>query len=38
VRLDGDPVESADHLVLPAEAVLQVGKRRFVRLVPEKGA
>ncbi len=37
VRLDGQPVGSVDHLVVPAEQVLQVGKRRFVRLVPGKG-
>jgi tyrosyl-tRNA synthetase len=33
VRLDGRPVEEVDLVVPPAEAVLQVGKRRFVRLV-----
>lgn len=33
VRLDGEPVESADTQVEPNEAVLQRGKRHFVRLV-----
>lgn len=37
VRIDGEPVSSVDHLVLPEEGVLQVGKRRFVRLVPAEG-
>ena len=34
VRLDGETVESIDRLVEPGEAVLQVGKHRFLRLVP----
>ena len=34
VRIDGDPVESVDQIVTPGERVLQVGKRRFLRLVP----
>jgi tyrosyl-tRNA synthetase len=34
VRLDGQPVDEVDWVVPAAEAVLQVGKRRFVRLVP----
>ena len=34
VRLDGEPVKEIDHLVEPQEAVLQVGKRRFLRLTP----
>jgi tyrosyl-tRNA synthetase len=38
VRIDGQPVDSVDYLVLPQEKVLQVGKRRFVRLVPGNGA
>jgi tyrosyl-tRNA synthetase len=34
VRLDGNPVESIEETVMPSEeAILQVGKRRFVRLV-----
>ena len=34
VRLDGDKVESIEETVMPGEeAILQVGKRRFVRLV-----
>ena len=34
VRLDGKAIASIDHVVLPSEtAILQVGKRRFVRLV-----
>jgi tyrosyl-tRNA synthetase len=34
VRLDGKAIASIDHVVLPSETViLQVGKRRFVRLV-----
>ncbi|MGC9333774.1 MAG: tyrosine--tRNA ligase [Anaerolineae bacterium] len=37
VRLDGQPVRSVDHVVMPAESVLQVGKRRFLRLVPGEG-
>ncbi|MFN2183534.1 MAG: tyrosine--tRNA ligase [Anaerolineae bacterium] len=34
VRIDGTQVESADCIVAPGGQVLQVGKRRFVRLVP----
>ncbi|MFQ6014518.1 MAG: tyrosine--tRNA ligase [Anaerolineae bacterium] len=35
VRINGRKVESVDHsLTLEEEAILQVGKRRFVRLVP----
>jgi tyrosyl-tRNA synthetase len=34
VRIDGEPVESVDQIVTPGERVLQVGKRRFLRLVP----
>jgi tyrosyl-tRNA synthetase len=34
VRIDGEPVESVDLVVVPGERVLQAGKRRFVRLVP----
>ena len=34
VRINGEPVESIDHVVAPGEKVLQAGKRRFVRLVP----
>jgi len=34
VRLDGQPVTAADGLIEPRRAVLQVGKRRFLRLVP----
>lgn len=37
VRLDGQPVDSVDRLVVPQEQVLQVGKRRFLRLVPGNG-
>jgi tyrosyl-tRNA synthetase len=37
VRIDGQPVDSVDHLVAPEEQVLQVGKRRFVRLMPGNG-
>jgi tyrosyl-tRNA synthetase len=33
VRIDGELVESVDHVVLPGERVLQAGKRKFVRLV-----
>jgi len=34
VRLDGEQVESIEETVIPGEeAILQVGKRRFVRLV-----
>lgn len=34
VRLDDATVESIDHVVEPKEAVLQVGKRRFLKLKP----
>jgi hypothetical protein len=34
VRVDGVLVESVDYVVVPGERVPQVGKRRFVRLVP----
>ncbi|MDH7489970.1 MAG: tyrosine--tRNA ligase [Anaerolineae bacterium] len=34
VRLDDAVVDSVDRLVEPKDAVLQVGKRRFVRLKP----
>jgi len=37
VRLDGATVESAGQVVTPGEHVLQVGKRRFVRLVVDRG-
>jgi len=37
VHLDGEPVESIEHLIVPGEQVLQVGKHRFMRLVPGKG-
>ena len=37
VRLDGQAVDSIEHLVVPEERVLQVGKRRFLRLVPARG-
>ena len=33
VRLDGEPVGNADTQIEPNEAVLQRGKRHFVRLV-----
>jgi len=33
VRLDGEPLNAADATIEPGEAVLQRGKRRFVRLV-----
>jgi tyrosyl-tRNA synthetase len=33
VRIDGEAVESVDQAVAPGEKVLQVGRRRFVRLV-----
>lgn len=33
VSIDGKIVESVDHVVMPGDMVLQVGKRRFVRLV-----
>jgi tyrosyl-tRNA synthetase len=35
VSLDGKPVDAVDYMVTPAERVLQVGKRRFVRLTPK---
>jgi tyrosyl-tRNA synthetase len=38
VRLDGEPVRSVEHVVAPQEQVLQVGKRRFVRLLPGEGS
>ena len=34
VRLDGMRVESVDCIIAPGGQVLQLGKRRFVRLVP----
>jgi hypothetical protein len=34
VSINGVLIESIDHIVQPGEAVLQVGKRRFVRLIP----
>jgi tyrosyl-tRNA synthetase len=34
VRLDGEQVSSIETLVEPREAVLRVGKRRFLRIVP----
>jgi tyrosyl-tRNA synthetase len=34
VKIDGKPVESVDEVVTPGEMVLQVGRRRFVHLVP----
>jgi tyrosyl-tRNA synthetase len=34
VRLDGTRVESVDCIITPGGQVLQVGKRRFVCLVP----
>ena len=34
VRIDGELVESVNHMVLHSERVLQAGKRKFVRLVP----
>jgi tyrosyl-tRNA synthetase len=38
VRLNGRRVESIeDQVMVTGEAVLQVGKRHFVRLVPQKG-
>ena len=33
VRIDGEPVSSVDATIEPGEAVLQRGKRHFVRLV-----
>lgn len=36
VKIDGKLVESIDYSVMPEEAVLQVGKRRFIRLVASK--
>ena len=37
VRLDGELIESIEQVVMPGEKVLQVGKRRFVRLLPGNG-
>ncbi len=34
VRLDGEPITDIETTVEPREAVLRVGKRRFLRLVP----
>jgi tyrosyl-tRNA synthetase len=34
VRIDGELVESVEHMALPGERVLQAGKRKLVRLVP----
>jgi len=34
VRLNGTTITSIDTLVEPGEAILQVGKRRFLRLLP----
>jgi tyrosyl-tRNA synthetase len=34
VRLDGETVTEVDAIVEPIDAVIQVGKRRFLRLVP----
>ncbi len=34
VRIDGLPVQDIDFAVVPKDAVLQVGRRRFLRLVP----
>ncbi len=37
VRLDGERVEDVNHVfTIEGEIILQVGKRRFVRLVPRK--
>jgi tyrosyl-tRNA synthetase len=36
VRLDGERVESIDWMVEPVEGILQRGRRRFVRIVPEE--
>jgi tyrosyl-tRNA synthetase len=36
VRLDGRVVESVEELVAPGEAVLRVGKQRFLRVVPRE--
>jgi tyrosyl-tRNA synthetase len=36
IRLDGQRVESLEWMVEPVESVLQRGKRRFVRIVPEE--
>ncbi|MBN1965547.1 MAG: tyrosine--tRNA ligase, partial [Anaerolineae bacterium] len=33
VRLDGEPITDVQHVLLPGEAVLQVGRRHFLRLV-----
>jgi tyrosyl-tRNA synthetase len=38
VRLDDERVTSIDTLIEPREAVLRVGKRRFLRLMPEGSA
>lgn len=38
VRLDGETVTDAEARIPPAEAVLQVGKRRFLRLTPPPSA
>jgi tyrosyl-tRNA synthetase len=39
VRLDGDKISSIDHVVsVEKEAVLQVGKRKFLKLVSSSGA
>jgi tyrosyl-tRNA synthetase len=37
VSIGGELVESVDHVVMPGDMVLQVGKRRFVHLVPSSG-
>jgi tyrosyl-tRNA synthetase len=34
VRLDGAVIDDIAHMVEPAEAVLQVGRRRYVQLLP----
>lgn len=36
VRLDGERVTSVETMIEPREAVLRVGKRRFLRLVPAR--
>jgi len=36
IRLDGERVESIEWMVEPVEGVLQRGRRRFVRIVPEE--
>ena len=39
VRLDGEKVTSIEELIdVEEEAVLQVGKRRFLRLIPSPTA